>query len=115
MSAQLTPSTAPCLADFPPIRVGWAQASADDRERFVRDTGDVRRDTFEALTYFYALFGHPPAAIPLVVDGGDFRGTGESSRVLDEADAGMMGRIETVRQGRARSDERHAHRDSAEP
>ena len=56
--------------DFPPIGVGWAQASTDEWERVVRDTGDVRRDTFEALTSFYALFGHPPAAVPLVVDGG---------------------------------------------
>ena len=69
-TASFWPAPGRASPDFPPIRVGWAQASADEWERVVRDTGDVRRDTFEALTSFYALFGHPPAAVPLVVDGG---------------------------------------------
>jgi hypothetical protein len=48
---------------------GRAQASSDEWERLVDDAGSAGRDTFEALTRFYALFGHAPAAIPLAVDG----------------------------------------------
>jgi len=43
-------------------------ASSDEWEREFDEAGSSGRDAFEALQRVYALFGHPPAAIPLVTD-----------------------------------------------
>jgi hypothetical protein len=41
-------------------------ASSDAWERVFDEVGTAGGDTFQALQRVYALFGHPPAAIPLV-------------------------------------------------
>ncbi len=41
-------------------------ASSDEWDRIFNEAGSPDRDAFEALQRFYALFGHPSTAIPLV-------------------------------------------------
>jgi hypothetical protein len=57
------------IGEFPFYLGGSNSASSDDWLRLFEDTNDVDRDSFEALSRFYALFGHPPAAIPLSANG----------------------------------------------
>jgi hypothetical protein len=41
-------------------------ASSDAWERIINEAGTPAADAFQALQCVYALFGHAPAAIPLV-------------------------------------------------